>query len=76
MKGLCQEGLLPESVFTDDKTQFMAVLNNEEVNLVGSVSSGSLARWNDYDNNANGQDFVMMAPLKDQKASLTLLLIR
>ena len=30
MKGLCQEGLLPESVFTDDKTQFMSVLNNEE----------------------------------------------
>ena len=36
----------------------MAALNNEEVNLVGSlVSSGSLARWNDYDNNANGQGF-------------------
>ena len=64
MKGLCQEGLLPESVFTDDKTQFMSVLNNEEVNLIGSVSTGSLSRWNDYDNNANGQDFVMMAPLK------------
>ena len=41
-----------------------ALENNEEVNLIGSVSTGSLSRWNDYDNNANGQDFVMMAPLK------------
>lgn len=64
MKELCQEGLLPESVFTDDKTQFMSILNNEEANLVGSLSTGSLSRWNDFDNNANGQEFVMMAPLK------------
>ncbi len=61
---LCSEGLLPASVFTDDKTQFMSVLNNEEVNLVGSLSTGSLSRWNDYDKNANGQEYVMMAPLK------------
>lgn len=61
---LCTEGLLPESVFTDDKTQFMSVLNNEDANLVGSVSCGSVTRWNDYDNNANGQEYDMMAPLK------------
>lgn len=61
---LCTEGLLPASVFTDDKTQFMSVLNNEENNLVGSLSTGSLSRWNDFDNNANGQEYVMMPPLE------------
>lgn len=64
MNRLCQEGLLPASIFTDDKTQFMATLNNEEVNLVGSVTTGSLARWNDFDNNANGQQYEMMPPLE------------
>lgn len=63
MNKLCTEGLLPESVFTDDRTQFMAVLNNEDVNLVGSLSSGSLSRWNDFDSNANGQQYEMLAPL-------------
>ncbi len=61
---LCSEGLLPASVFTDDRTQFMAVLNNEDANLVGSLSTGSLSRWNNYDTNANGQEFVMLPPLK------------
>lgn len=64
MNKLCSEGLLPASVFTDDKTQFMAVLNNEDANLVGSLSTGSLSRWNDYDNNTNGQEYAMLAPLK------------
>lgn len=63
MNRLCAEGLLPEAIFTDDRTQFMAVLNNEDVNLVGSLSSGSLSRWNDYDNNENGQQYEMLAPL-------------
>ncbi len=61
---LCGEGLLPASVFTDDKTQFMSVLNNEDANLVGSLSTGSLSRWNDYDKNTNGQEYVMAAPLQ------------
>lgn len=60
---LFNEGLLPASVFTDDKTQFMAVLNNEDINLVGSLSSGSLSRWNNFDTNENGQQYVMMPPL-------------
>lgn len=64
MNRLCEEGLMPASVFTDDKTQFMAVLNNEGVNLVGALSSGSLSRWTDFDNNVNGQQFTMMPPLK------------
>lgn len=64
MNKLCSEGLLPASIFTDDKTQFMAVLNNEDANLVGSLSTGSLSRWNDYNNNANGQEYEMMAPLQ------------
>ncbi len=64
MNKLCREGLLPEAIFTDDRTQFMAVLNNESANLVGSLSSGSLSRWNDYDNNKNGQEFEMLAPLE------------
>ncbi len=64
MHKLCAEGLLPEAVFTDDKTQFMAVLNNEEVNLVGSLSSGSLSRWNSYDTSVNGQQYEMLAPLQ------------
>lgn len=63
MNRLCSEGLMPEAVFTDDKTQFMAVLNNEEVNLVGALSSGSLSRWNNYDANANGQEYEMLPPL-------------
>lgn len=63
MNKLCSERLLPESVFTDDRTQFMAVLNNEEINLVGSLTTGSLSRWNDYDTNVNGQQFEMLAPL-------------
>lgn len=61
---LCTEGLMPASVFTDDKTQFMAILNNEGANIVGALSSGSLSRWNDYDNNPNGQEFTMLPPLK------------
>lgn len=64
MNKLCTEGLMPASVFTDDKTQFMAILNNESANLVGSLSSGSLSRWNDFDKNVNGQEFAMLPPLK------------
>lgn len=64
MNKLCSEGLLPASVFTDDKTQFMAVLNNEGSNIVGSLSTGSLSRWNDFDKNINGQDYEMMKPLQ------------
>ncbi len=64
MNRLCSEGLLPASAFTDDKTQFMAVLNNEDANLVGSLSTGSLSRWNNYDTNINGQEYTMMAPLQ------------
>lgn len=63
MHQLSEEGLMPASVFTDDKTQFMAVLNNEDANLVGALSSGSLSRWNDFDNNENGQEYTMMPPL-------------
>jgi putative aldouronate transport system substrate-binding protein len=64
MNKLVSEELMPPSVFVDDRVQFMAVLNNEDVNLVGSLSSGSLSRWNDYDNNVNGQEYVMMPALE------------
>ncbi|WP_099467260.1 type 2 periplasmic-binding domain-containing protein [Konateibacter massiliensis] len=64
MNKLCAEGLLPASVFTDDKTQFMSVLNNEGSNLVGSLSTGSLSRWNDFDKNINGQEYEMLKPLQ------------
>lgn len=64
MNKLCSEGLLPASAFTDDRTQFMAILNNEDVNLVGSLSSGSLSRWNDFDTNKNGQEYEMFGPLE------------
>lgn len=64
MYRLCEEGLMPASAFTDDKTQFMAVLNNEDVNIVGALSSGSLSRWNDFDHNVNAQEYTMLPPLE------------
>lgn len=63
MNKLCQENLLPASIFTDDDTQFKATLNNE-VNIVGSVSAGSHSNWTDANTNANFIDMMMIPPLK------------
>ena len=41
MNKLYSENLLAASIFTDDDTQFKATLNNESVNIVGSVTAGS-----------------------------------
>ncbi|MFV0400787.1 MAG: hypothetical protein ACK5LX_09260 [Oscillospiraceae bacterium] len=59
---LYSEQLLAASLFTDDQTQFRAVLNNE-VNIVGITSAGSTGNWPDADNNANFQEMDIIAPL-------------
>lgn len=64
MNKLYSEGLLTASIFTDDITQFKATLNNEAVNLIGSVTAGSTGNWTDADNNANFQDMTFISPLK------------
>ncbi|QHQ60890.1 extracellular solute-binding protein [Anaerocolumna sedimenticola] len=64
MNKLYSEGLLTASIFTDDITQFKATLNNEAVNLIGSVTAGSTGNWTDADNNPNFQDMTLISPLQ------------
>lgn len=63
MNKLYKEGLLASSIFTDDVTQFKAVLNNESANIVGSVTTGSYSSWTEPNSNKNFQDMEIMAPL-------------
>jgi len=60
---LCEEGLLAESVFTDDSNQFSAMLNAEEP-IVGFVSAGSYGNWSDWANNPNFAQMELIAPLE------------
>lgn len=64
MAKLYSEGLLSASIFTDDTTQFKAVLNNESCNIVGAVSAGSAGNWSDANTNPNFQEMALLAPLK------------
>lgn len=61
MNDLYQEGLMAPGIFTDDDTQFKAVLNSE-TNVVGCVTTGSYGVWADTINNANFHDMEMVAP--------------
>lgn len=60
---LYEENLIDPSVFTDDATQYKAILN-EETNVVGLVSSGSPSNWSDWKTNENFFDMVMIAPFE------------
>lgn len=62
MNDLYQEGLLSPAIFTDDDTQFKATLNND-TNIVGFVSMGSLGNYPDAATNSNYLDMELMEPL-------------
>lgn len=62
MNNLYKEGLLAPSIFTDDDTQFKATLN-EETNVVGLVSFGSLSNYPDAATNKNYLDMEIMEPV-------------
>ncbi len=62
MNKLYSEGLMPSAIFTDDDTQFKAVLN-AETPVVGLVCAGSTSNWNDCDNNPNFLELDIMSPL-------------
>lgn len=62
MNDLYNEGLLSANIFTDDETQFKAVLN-QETPVVGLTSSGSLSSWPDAVNNANFLQMELIEPL-------------
>ncbi len=61
MSELYQEGLMAPGIFTDDSTQFKAVLNAEP-NVVGLVCMGSYGNWTDTVNNVNFKDMEMIEP--------------
>ena len=61
LRKLCSEGLLPASVFTDDATQYKAMLN-AETPVVGLVCSGALENYTDYENNKNLQQMELVPP--------------
>lgn len=62
MNDLYKEGLLSPAIFTDDDTQFKATLNND-INIVGFVSMGSLGNYPDAATNSNYLDMELMEPL-------------
>lgn len=62
MNSLYKEGLLAPSIFTDDTTQFKATLN-EETNVVGLTSFGSLSNYPDAKTNKNFLDMALIDPL-------------
>ena len=62
MRKLCEEGILAEDIFTNDATQFKAILN-AETPIVGFVSAGGLGNWADSDNNSNLLQMELLAPL-------------
>lgn len=62
MNDLYNEGVLSANIFTDDETQFKAVLN-QETNTVGLVTAGSLSNWTDARNNANYLQMEFIEPL-------------
>lgn len=62
MHELYEEGLMAATVFTDDGTQFKATLN-QEPNVVGFVSAGSLSNWPDAKSNPNFLQMEMIAPV-------------
>lgn len=66
MNDLYKEGLLSANIFTDDHTQFKAILN-QETPIVGLTSSGSLSAWPDVVNNKNFAEMELIEPMKGPK---------
>jgi len=62
MNDLYNEGLLAPGIFIDDGSQFKATLNEED-NVVGFVSMGSLSNYPDAATNANFLEMEMIPPL-------------
>lgn len=62
MNDLYNEGLLSANIFTDDDTQFKAILN-QETPIVAMTSSGSLSSWPDTVNNSNFAQMELIEPL-------------
>ncbi len=60
LHSLCEEGLMPESVFTDDPDQFKAVLNAPGDNLVGLVVACAEYVW--QANADNMYDYIITEP--------------
>ncbi len=63
MNDLYNEGVLSANIFTDDGTQFKAILN-QETPIVGMTTAGSLSNWPDVKNNKNFLEMEMIEPLK------------
>nr|MCR5754300.1 extracellular solute-binding protein [Acetatifactor sp.] len=62
MNDLYNEGLLAPGIFIDDGSQFKATLNEED-NVVGFVSMGSVSNYPDAATNANFLEMEMIQPL-------------
>ena len=62
LNDLYRERVLAASLFTDDQTQFRAILNTFP-NIVGVLSVGSLSHWVDQRNNVSFAEMYMMPPL-------------
>ena len=66
MNDLYNEGVLSANIFTDDSTQFKAILS-QETPIVGLTSAGSLSNWPDARNNKNFLEMEFIEPLKGPK---------
>ena len=62
MHELYVEGLLAPGIFTDDSTQFKAVLN-AETNVVGVVTMGSYGNWTNTATNPNYLEMEIIPPM-------------
>lgn len=62
MNDLYNEGVFSANTFTDDSTQFKAILNQDPP-IVGFTSAGSLSNWPDVVDNANFAEMEMIEPL-------------
>lgn len=59
-----QEGLIEPSIFTDDATQYKAVLNSD-TNIVGLATVGSNSEnWTDFDHNKNAMEMQLIPPFE------------
>lgn len=66
MNDLYKEGVLSANIFTDDGTQFKAILN-QETSIVGLTTAGSLSNWPDVVNNKSFMEMEMIEPLQGPK---------
>ena len=60
---LFKDQTLNPAIFTNDQTQYRAVLNNNP-QLVGCTTAGSVGNWTNADNNPNYLEYELMRPLK------------